>query len=139
MKRRDQIFGEMRDRLYCETDRMFGKLLVAQWLFAIVLALVISPWSYDGDQRELHFHVKLAIGFGALVNAFPLALIWLRPGWWGTRQTITIVQMVWSARSPSITSRVDCGGRIACTASRTRSGGASSSTPRGWRSRTPCS
>ena len=97
MKRRERIFREMRDRLYCETDRMFGKLLVAQWVFAIGLALMISPWAYSGEHRTLHAHVKMAIGFGALINACPLALIWLRPGWWGTRHVIAAVQMLWSA------------------------------------------
>jgi two-component system, NtrC family, sensor kinase len=42
-----------------ETDRMFGKLLLAQWLFAIVLALLISPW----------------ITFGAVITSLPLVLI----------------------------------------------------------------
>lgn len=86
---------------------MFGKLLVAQWLFSIGLALAVSPWSYQGETQLLHFHVKLAIGFGALINALPLALIYLRPGWWGTRHTIAAVQMLWSAVLITIT-----GGRI---------------------------
>jgi signal transduction histidine kinase len=42
-----------------EADRMFGKLLLAQWLFAIVLALLISPW----------------ITFGAVITSLPLVLI----------------------------------------------------------------
>jgi signal transduction histidine kinase len=107
VSRRDAIFDEMRDRHNRDTDRMFGKLLVGQWLFAIVLALAISPWTYVDGVRALHFHVKVAIVFGALINALPLALIWLRPGWWGTRQAIAVVQMLWSAVLIMIT-----GGRI---------------------------
>ncbi len=105
--RREVIFREMTDRYQRETDRLFGKLLVAQWLFAVVLALVISPWSYTGEARELHVHVKVALGFGALMNALPLTLIWLRPGWWGTRHAIAVVQMMWSAMLIMIS-----GGRI---------------------------
>jgi PAS domain S-box-containing protein len=107
MSRRVEIFEQMRDRNHRETDRMFAKLLVAQWLFAVALALLISPWTYAGSERALHLHVKAALVFGALINALPLALIYLRPGWWGTRQTIAVVQMLWSALLIMIT-----GGRI---------------------------
>ena len=102
-----ELFYDMQDQLHRKTDRMFAKLLVAQWLFAIVLALLISPFSYVGAERSLHLHVKAAIFFGALINALPLALIYLRPGWWGTRQTVAVVQMLWSALLIMIT-----GGRI---------------------------
>lgn len=107
LQRRDVMFTEMRERLHRRTDRMFGWLLIAQWLFAIGLALAISPWSYEGSERSLHFHVTVAIVFGAVLNALPLALIVLRPGWWGTRQSIAVVQMCWSAILIMIT-----GGRI---------------------------
>jgi signal transduction histidine kinase len=105
--RRDVILQEMQHKLHCETDRLFAKLLLAQWVFAILLALVISPWSYDGGVRSLHFHVKTAIVGGALINTLPLALVYSRPGWWGTRHTIAVVQMLWSALLIMIT-----GGRI---------------------------
>ncbi len=107
VSRCDVVFEGMRGHLHRETDRMFAKLLIVQWVFAVVLALLISPWSYQGDERFLHFHVRIAFAFGALVNALPLALIYLRPGWWGTRHTIAAVQIVWSALFIMIT-----GGRI---------------------------
>jgi PAS domain S-box-containing protein len=107
MSRADVIYDDMRDQMFRKIDRMFAKLLVAQWLFAIVLALLISPWSYAGDERSLHVHVKAAILFGGIINSLPLALIYLRPGWWGTRQTIAVTQMLWSALLIMIT-----GGRI---------------------------
>src|SRR5688572_21970778 len=107
VNRHDVILSEMQDQLHRKTDRMFGKLLVAQWVFAIVLALIISPFSYVGSERVLHFHVKAAIVFGGLINGLPLALVYARPGWWGTRQTIATVQMLWSALLIMIT-----GGRI---------------------------
>ncbi len=107
VKHREEGFIQMQDELHRKIDRMFGKLLIAQWLFAIVLALVISPFSYAGTERTLHVHVKAAVIFGAIINALPLALIYLRPGWWGTRQTISIVQMLWSGLLIMIT-----GGRI---------------------------
>src|SRR5205085_1966133 len=44
---------------------------------------------------------------GGLINALPIALIFLRPGWIGTRYAIAVVQMLWSALLIHLT-----GGRI---------------------------
>ena len=107
MTRGEAIFCKMRDELHRRTDRMFVKLLIAQWVFAIVLACIVSPYSYVGSERVLHFHVKAAVVFGGLINALPIVLVYVRPGWWGTRHTIAIVQMLWSALLIMIT-----GGRI---------------------------
>jgi signal transduction histidine kinase len=107
IERRELILAGMRDQVYRRMDRLFGMLLIAQWLFAIGLALAVSPWSYDGAERSLHFHVRAAICLGAVINSLPLALIYLRPGWWGTRHAIAAVQLLWSAMLIMIT-----GGRI---------------------------
>ena len=93
--------------MYRSTDRLFLWLLVAQWLLAIGLALGLTPYAWAGTVRVLHFHVKLAVGFGAVLNGLPIALILLRPGWWATRHVVAAVQMVWSAMLIMIT-----GGRI---------------------------
>ncbi len=101
------LFTAKRDRLHRQTDRMFLWLLLVQWVVAIVIALALTPWSYEGPVRSIHFHVKAAIGFGALLNSLPVALIYLRPGWWGTRHVVAFTQMMWSALLIMIT-----GGRI---------------------------
>jgi signal transduction histidine kinase len=64
-------------------------------VFAIALALI------------LHSHVQLAVLGGGALNALPIALICLRPAWWGTRQTVAVAQMMWSALFINLT-----GGRI---------------------------
>jgi PAS domain S-box-containing protein len=99
-----KIFAAKQDRLYRQTDRMFFWLLLAQWVVAIALALVLTPWSYEAGVRSVHFHVKAAIVFGGLINALPIALIQLRPGWWGTRHAVAFSQMMWSALLIMITS-----------------------------------
>ena len=48
-------------RLCVQTDRVFAFLLLAQWIFAIVLAAVISPFTWTGDQAAIHPHVWIAV------------------------------------------------------------------------------
>lgn len=81
------IFDAALRKVQAEANRVFLWLLIAQWVSAIALALIL---------RSLHFHVQLAVLGGAAVNALPIALIWLRPTWWGTRHTVAIAQMLWS-------------------------------------------
>ncbi len=97
MNRTDEIFAGLLRSTHERVDRMFLYLLIGQWLFGVVLASVISPYTYFGDARAIHVHVEIAIGFGALINSLPIFLIITRPGWWGTRHAIAFVQILWSA------------------------------------------
>lgn len=51
--------------------------------------------------------MELALFGGAILNGLPIALILLRPDWTGTRHTIAVTQMLWSAVFVHLT-----GGRI---------------------------
>jgi len=89
------------------TDRLFAKLMVGQWLFAIVIALVVSPYAWEGRVRTVHAHVWFAIFLGGAISAFPIALAVRRAGWVVTRHVIAGAQMLWSALLIHLT-----GGRI---------------------------
>ena len=89
------------------TDRLFAKLMVGQWLFAIVIALVVSPYAWEGRVRTVHAHVWFAIFLGGAISAFPVALAVRRAGWVVTRHVIAGAQMLWSALLIHLT-----GGRI---------------------------
>lgn len=102
-----KLYNDKVGQLHRETDRIFGWLLGAQWLIAIILALVSSPWSYSGTARSVHVHVILATVGGAVINSVPWMLLWLRPGAVVTRHCIAFAQMMWSATLIAIT-----GGRI---------------------------
>jgi two-component system sensor histidine kinase/response regulator len=78
-------------------DRIFLWLLLAQWAIAIVLAIVVSPAAWEGRHEGMQHPVQVAVILGGLINALPLALIFLRPGWVGTRYAVTVAQMLWSA------------------------------------------
>jgi PAS domain S-box-containing protein len=94
-------------QVQAETSRIFLWLFLVQWLIAILLSVTISPYAWAGRAHSIHFHVGLAIIGGAVLNAFPIALLILRPRWVGTRHVVAITQMLWSAVFIHLT-----GGRI---------------------------
>ena len=94
-------------RLCVQTDRVFAFLLLAQWMFAIGLAGIVSPFTWAGDQAAVHPHVWLAIGVGAVVCALPAYLAWMAPGRPLTRHVVAIGQMAIGALLIHLT-----GGRI---------------------------
>ncbi len=89
------------------TDRFFAKLMVGQWLFAILIALVLSPYAWEGKVKTVHVHVWVAVFLGAAINALPIALAIKRAGWVMTRHVVAAAQMLWSALLIHLT-----GGRI---------------------------
>jgi hypothetical protein len=88
-------------------DRIFMWLMVGQWLFGILLAVMVSPYAWEGKTRVLSNHVFAAVFLGGLLSAMPIALTILRPGWVGTRHIVAVSQMLWSALLIHLT-----GGRI---------------------------
>lgn len=106
-ERADELFSEREADLHRRTDRLFAYLLAAQWLFAIVLAVTVSPYAWTGKVRAIHMHVPMAIFGGALITAFPMFLALTRPGALSTRYVIAVAQMLWSAMLVHLT-----GGRI---------------------------
>ena len=78
-------------------DRLFVALLGAQWIFAVVLAVVLSPRTWVGTTSSTHPHVWFAIGVGALLALPPTLLAWGKPGHQLTRLTMAIAQMAFGA------------------------------------------
>ena len=101
------IFRSDLSSINLRTDRMFCWLLLAQWLAAIVVALVWSPRTWIAQYWSLHQHVLAAALLGGLFAAYPLYLIRRRPGARYTRHIIAIGQMLQSALLVHVT-----GGRI---------------------------
>jgi len=78
------------------TDRFFAKLMVGQWLFAILIALTFSPYGWEGKVKNVHMHVWIAVLLGAIVASLPIFLARARPGWVGTRHVIAVAMMLFS-------------------------------------------
>ena len=103
----DALFASSLDRHRRETDTRFLYLLLMQWVFAITVAVVVSPYAGAGSVKDVNEHVWVAIFLGAAINALPIALVRLRPGAMLTRHVVTAAQMLWSAVFVHLT-----GGRI---------------------------
>jgi two-component system, sensor histidine kinase and response regulator len=94
-------------QVWQRTDRMFGGLMVLEWLAGIGVALWITPLTWIGATSSIHLHVFAAILLGGAIAAFPVLLVFFRPGQAITRHSIAVAQMLASALLIHLT-----GGRI---------------------------
>ena len=97
MDRAAELYREMRETRLRSVDRMFVWLMLAQWVFAIAIALLFSPSGWSGKVKVIHFHVWIAVIGGAALTLLPILLAKLRPGSVLTRHVIALSQMLWSA------------------------------------------
>jgi hypothetical protein len=107
VEKTEATYHDLVTRWHVRAERMFLWLMVAQWVFGIVLAFTVSPFAWEGKTRVVSNHVYAAVFLGGLLSALPIALILLRPGWVGTRHVIAFSQVMWSALLIHLT-----GGRI---------------------------
>ncbi|MEX2380797.1 MAG: response regulator [Opitutales bacterium] len=102
-----ELFRQQQQNIIQHTDRLFAWLMLCQWLFAIVLALWLSPRTWAGTASETHPHVWYALILGGIITFVPVLLAWQQPGKVHTRHSIAIGQMLMSALLIHLT-----GGRI---------------------------
>ena len=106
-ERADERFRSRTNRVHAEADRLFGWLMLGQWAFAIALALIFTPYGWEGKTRFINPHVPLAIVLGGILSSLPIYLAFRHPGRPLTRHVIAASQMLWSALLIHLT-----GGRI---------------------------
>ena len=92
-----ELFKEQQQNIIRHTDRLFLWLMICQWLFAVGLALWISPRSWSGMDSQIHPHVWLAIFLGGIITSAPVFLARTQPGKMLTRHVIAVGQMLMSA------------------------------------------
>ncbi len=105
--RGDELFKEHQQQIYRDTDNLFARLMILQWLAGIGAALVITPFTWDGESSAIHIHVWASIFIGGIITVFPVLLTRVCPGAAITRHVIAVAQMLMSALLISLT-----GGRI---------------------------
>jgi len=106
-QRSQELFHGHHHRILERTDRLFAILMLLQWVVGIIMAMVISPRTWEGSGSRTHVHVWAALVLGGLLTALPVFLVWRRPGMRLTRHVIAGTQMLWSALLIHLT-----GGRI---------------------------
>ena len=107
VERARERFRAHRQRTLDATDRLFARILVGEWLFGILVALVFSPYAWQGRVRSIHEHVWLAVLLGGAIVSLPVALATFKPGLRVTRHLVALGQILWSALLIHLT-----GGRI---------------------------
>lgn len=95
--RADELFEEQRQETFRNTDRLFARLMVLQWLGAVGLAFYMSPRTWAGETSTIHPHVWAAVFFGGLISIFPVWLTQVWPGRTFTRHIVAVAQMLMSA------------------------------------------
>ncbi|NNN04918.1 MAG: response regulator [Elusimicrobia bacterium] len=106
-RRADALLFSDLTRVRQGTDAMFARLMVAQYAAGILIAVVISPWTWTGPARAINPHVWAALILGLLIAAWPVYLATCRPGERRTRHVVAAGQMLFSALLIHLT-----GGRI---------------------------
>jgi signal transduction histidine kinase len=96
-QRAEDLLSQQQYRLWKQTDQLFAVLLSAQWLAAVAMAMWISPRIWDGLNSHIHPHLWEAIFLGGAIAAFPITLVFIRPGETLTRMVISTAQVCHSA------------------------------------------
>ena len=89
------------------TDRVFVLLFVFQWIGGVILAVLVSPRTWEGAMSSVHPHLWAATVLGGLIAGLPIYLGLTRPGETITRHVIAVAQVLVGALLIHLT-----GGRI---------------------------
>jgi len=106
-ERVSRLFSLHQGEVHRRVDRLFVRLAVGQWLFAIAIALFFSEHAWQGRAHAAYGHVSSALLLGGALTAVSLTLVWVRPGAVLTRHGVALAQLLWSALLIHLT-----GGRI---------------------------
>jgi hypothetical protein len=85
-ERAEELFQQHRRQIFRQTDQLFAKLMLFQWLFCIVIALLVSPRTWDGASSQIHIHVWAALLIGGAISLFP---VWMTRAWPGAVPHVT--------------------------------------------------
>ncbi|MEY2480274.1 MAG: two-component system, sensor histidine kinase and response regulator [Verrucomicrobiota bacterium] len=97
LARADALFKQHQQEIYRNTDKLFARLMLVQWVAGIIGAFLIAPRTWNGQSSAIHVHVWAAIFLGGAISVFP---IWMTRAWPGaavTRYVIAVAQMLMSA------------------------------------------
>jgi hypothetical protein len=97
VQRTKERFERYRQRTLISTDRLFAKLLLGEWVVAIGVALVFSPYGWAGKTKVVHLHVWIALLLGGAIVSLPVLLAMKQAGRPLTRHVMACAQMLMGA------------------------------------------
>ncbi|MEW6055488.1 MAG: ATP-binding protein [Bdellovibrionota bacterium] len=106
-RRISEVFSDRYVNRVKKTDRLFGFLLLFQWILGIVFAVAVSPRTWSGEYSETHVHIYAAILIGGLLASLPIYCILKKPGATLNRMIVAVSQISFSVLFIHLT-----GGRI---------------------------
>ncbi len=93
--RADELFLQRQEEVYRETDQIFVRLLLLEWIVLVIAALVVALGNWSA-QAGIDLQAWVAIILAGTVTLASVALARLRPGAAITRYTIAGAQMLLS-------------------------------------------
>ncbi|TAE25032.1 MAG: methyl-accepting chemotaxis protein [Candidatus Kapaibacterium sp.] len=78
--------------VYVRVDKILSRLLLIEWVVAIIFAVVVTPNTWIGEQSSANIHVFVALGLGALLAVFPTVLVRMNAGATINRHVIVVAQ-----------------------------------------------
>ncbi|WP_166831098.1 PAS domain S-box protein [Thalassoroseus pseudoceratinae] len=93
----DELF-ESRYQKECHwVHRFMVWIMVGQFFLGLAFAIFLSPFTWIGQQYEIHIHVWAALIIGGSLSSF--AILWMKffPDAAHTRHVVAISQTLWSA------------------------------------------
>jgi methyl-accepting chemotaxis protein len=91
------FYKQQNQEVAYRTDRLFGGLMLGQWLFAIMISLLYTPRTWAGETSSIHPHVIAALGLGGLLTIPTVALVWSYPGKYANRFLTATAQLMMSS------------------------------------------
>jgi PAS domain S-box-containing protein len=93
--RANELFLQRQEEVYRETDQIFVRLLLLEWIVLVIAALVVALGNWSA-QAGIDLQAWVAIILAGTVTLASVALVRLRPGAAITRYTIAGAQMLLS-------------------------------------------
>lgn len=70
-----QYIKVQQTKIRMRTNSVFRYLLIFEWVFGIVVALLVSPYTWSGATSEVHIHIWSSILLGAVILLPPVILV----------------------------------------------------------------
>lgn len=96
-KRAEDLYTKRYFEVARRTDRLFMWLMVGQFVFGLLAAMLFSPRAWAGRMESVNVNIWAALFLGGIIVSFPIYLGWKRPGLAITRYSMSAAQMMYGA------------------------------------------